>query len=240
MIFLIILLSVFSIHAADGLEIPAYTDTSAIIRHTGFTLEYAEKYEQAKWVAYVLTKEKAKGTIGRTNNFRVDPAVKTGSATLADYNVSGFDRGHLAPAADFKWSEQAMSETFLMSNMSPHRPSFNRGIWSRLEAQVRRWAAEKDTLYIVTGGILKDSLPSIGSNVAVPGYFFKVILKYGPPVEEAIGFILPNDGSEKDVMDFAVSVDSVESFTGIDFFPALPDSIETRVERAYNQASWRR
>lgn len=229
MAFLILLLTAVSIHAADGLEI-AYANTSAIVRHAAFTLEYDEHYEQAKWVAYMLTRQNAAGKNARTNNFRVDPTVKTGSATPADYRGSGYDRGHLAPAADFKWSGRAMSETFFMSNMSPQKPSFNRDIWSRLEAQVRRWATEKDTLYIVTGGILKGSLPTIGGNVAVPEFYFKVILLHRPPIEEAIGFILPNAGSKKHVMDFAVSVDSVESATGIDFFPALPDTIEARVE----------
>ena len=119
--------------------------------------------------------------------------ISTGSASLPDYKGSGYDRGHLAPAGDMKWSTTAMSESFYMSNMSPQEPSFNRGIWNRLESQVRRWAIDNGSVYIATGGVLTDGLKTLGSNsVSVPQYYFKVILDYQEPDIKGIGFIIPN------------------------------------------------
>ena len=126
---------------------PLASTCDYIRSYTGFDLGYNEKYEQASWVAYVLTREEVEsGMINRTDNFRVDTSISTGSANLADYRGSGYDRGHLAPAGDMKWNATAMSESFLMSNMSPQTPSFNRGIWRSLESRVRVWAIEKDSI----------------------------------------------------------------------------------------------
>ncbi|GAH82191.1 unnamed protein product, partial [marine sediment metagenome] len=133
-----------------------YAPKDDIIRHTAYTLKYKEKYEQAEWVLYKLTAERVKGSYKRTNDFRPDPMVKTGSATLSDYKGSGYDRGHLAPAGDMKWSTTAMSESFYMSNMSPQNPGFNRGIWKKLEGQVRTWATDNEEIYIVTGPVLSE------------------------------------------------------------------------------------
>jgi endonuclease G len=192
---------------------------------TGFDLAYNETYEQASWVAYVLTrKEVEMGTETRSENFRSDTSIHTGSAILADYRGSGFDRGHLAPAADMKWSSAAMSESFLLSNLSPQVPSFNRGIWRALEQQVRDWAVEKDSLYVITGPVLSSVHSSIGENqVGVPGYFFKVLVDLSPPDHSFIAFLIPNERSDGTIFQFAVTVDSLEQFTGYDFFSAAPD-----------------
>ena len=123
-------------HTFDYLPLMEHGDE--IVKHTAFTLCYSEAHEQAKWVAYHLTAEMCDNSgEERTNNFRTDPDVKTGSASPEDYKKSGFDRGHLCPAGDMGWSEQTMSESFFMSNMSPQAPSFNRGIWKKLEEQIR-------------------------------------------------------------------------------------------------------
>jgi len=175
----------------------------------------------------------------RVNNFRQDSMVITGSATPQDYAHSGYDKGHLAPSADFRWNEQAQSESFYMSNMSPQIHVFNAGIWKHLEDQVRKWALELDTLYVVTGPVLKSGLQTIGSNnVAVPEYYYKVVLDYKPPVIEAVGFIMANEGSKEPLVTFAVTVDSVKKVTGVNFFPELPDSIETAVESKVDYAFW--
>ena len=113
-----------------------------LVTHLGYSLSYNEKHEQANWVFYELTIDEVLGSIKRKDQFRADPNIKTGSASLSDYKRSGYDRGHLAPAADMKWSSKAMSESFFMSNMSPQTPSFNRGIWKKLENLVRKWAVE--------------------------------------------------------------------------------------------------
>ena len=210
-----------------------------IIDHFGYSLSYNEDHEQANWVIYELTDNEVSGGVKRKNQFRSDPKVKTASASLSDYRGSGYDRGHLAPAADMKWSVTAMSESFYMSNMSPQRPSFNRGIWKRLEEQVRLWALNNKSIYVVTGGVLEDELETIGVNeVSVPEYFYKVILDYIEPELKGVGFIIPNKRSNERLINFAVSVDSVEISSGIDFFYLLPDSIEKRIESNVNLSEW--
>jgi endonuclease G len=209
--------------------------------YTGFDLAYNESFEQASWVAYVLTRtEVESGTEPRSENFRPDLSISSGSAVLSDYRGSGYDRGHLAPAGDMKWNAEAMSESFLLSNISPQDPSFNRGIWRELEEQVRRWAVEKESLYVVTGPVLTSVHSSIGENeVGVPGYYFKVLADLSPPDHSFIAFLLPNEPSVEEVAHFAISVDSLEKFTGYDFFASAPDQelIEWR-ERQLDLAKW--
>jgi len=177
--------------------------------------------------------------VGRTNDFRIDYKVKTGSASLSDYKGSGYDRGHLAPAADFKWSSTVMSESFFMSNMSPQHPSFNRGIWKKLEGSVRNWADDNGEIHVVTGPILIGQFSTIGYNeVSIPNYYYKVILDYREPELKGIGFILPNQKSKSSLQSFAVSIDEVERKTGIDFYYALPDGIEKLIESSIDVSKW--
>ncbi|WPP49098.1 DNA/RNA non-specific endonuclease [Catalinimonas niigatensis] len=210
-----------------------------IIRHQYITLSYVEKHEQAEWVAYELTGREVQGIEERTDDFREDPMVKTGSATLEDYYRSGYDRGHLAPAGDMKFSEEAMSESFFMSNMSPQLPEFNRGIWRLLEEQVREWALENGKLFVVTGPVFNQRSRRIGDNkVSIPKAYYKVLLDYTEPEIKAIGFLLPNEGSDKDIFTFAVPIDSIEKVTQIDFFPALPEQEEVLLESEVEVSLW--
>jgi len=219
--------------------LPYFTDSDQIINHTAYTLKYSEQHEQASWVAYTLKSSHTSGTVGRTNDFRIDYKVKTGSASLSDYKNSGYDRGHLAPAADFKWSSTAMSESFFMSNMSPQHPSFNRGIWKKLEGSVRNWADDNGEIYVVTGPILNEQFSTIGYNgVSIPNYYYKVILDYSEPEIKGIGFILPNKKSSQSIQSFAVTIDEVEKRTGIDFYNTLPDKIEEQIESTIDISKW--
>lgn len=225
----------------DGLEIPIGPNDEIIVSHTGYTLSYSEEYEVPYWVAYSLTREEViTQTAERKDNFRPDELIPTDSASLNDYKKSGYDRGHMAPAADFKWSEEAMSDTFYLSNMCPQVHSFNAGIWSDLESAVRSIAYTDGEVYVVTGPVLTDGpYETIGeNNVAVPKYFYKVILDYTDPVIKAIGFIMPNENSSEPLSYFAMSVDEVEEITQIDFFPALPDDIEDVVEAEFDPSLW--
>lgn len=210
--------------------------------YTGYSLCYRESYEQAEWAATCLTREKvSKKASGRTDNFRPDPAVPTGSSTLADYKGSGYDRGHLVPAADLAWSEKSMDDSFYMTNMSPQTADFNRGIWKELEEQVRDWAKEFGTVYTVSGPILeKKKYKTIGeSKVAVPEYYYKVLLAHTKDDKwSAIGFILPNAGSEKAFIEFAVPVDEVEKRCNIDFFAPLDDADEAVLESKFDAVFW--
>ena len=227
----IIPLSLCTLLFSQQLELPKFAPSDQIVHHSNYTLNYSEQHEQAEWVAYTLSSSDVYGSIGRTNDFRADPKVKTGSASLPDYKGSGYDRGHLAPAGDMKSTYTAMSESFYMSNMSPQVPSFNRGIWKKLESTVRNWAVDYQKVYIVTGAVLTASYPTIGMNkVSVPEFYYKVVLDYEQPEIKGIGFILPNQKSNKSLQSYAVSVDEVERFTGIDFFHSLPDDVEKQIE----------
>jgi endonuclease G len=229
----------FKTSKISKLEIPRIKAKDYIINHTGFSLSYNETHEQANWVAYELTKEETVKRYSRTDKFIEDPKVKTGTANAKDYASSGYDRGHLAPAADMVWSAEAMKESFYYSNMSPQTPGFNRGIWKKLEELVRNWAVENEAIYIVTGPVLSNVLPSIGVNkVSVPQYYYKVILDYKAPEIKGIGFILENKSSTKPLQSYAVSIDSVEKFTGIDFFFSLPDEQEKEIEKSVCVPCW--
>jgi endonuclease G, mitochondrial len=210
-----------------------------IIAHTAYSLGYSETHEQAAWVYYLLTKEETNALYERTDRFVEDPMVETGSASNADYAGSGYDRGHLAPVADMAWSAETMAESFYFSNMSPQDPSFNRGIWKKLEEQVRNWAFYYDSIYVVTGPVLQDSLPSIGANhVAVPNYYYKVLLDLDSKHFQAIGFLLPNQKSSEVLNHFIVSIDSIELLTGIDFYAELDDSLELVLESKSSENKW--
>nr|WP_294859466.1 DNA/RNA non-specific endonuclease [uncultured Fluviicola sp.] len=222
-----------------NLEIPGTNPPDLIITHTGFSLLYNEPHEQASWVAYELTKEETTKKFERTDKFIPDPKVSTKTANNADYAGAGYDRGHLAPAADMGWSEITVAESFYYSNMSPQEPSFNRGIWKKTEELVRDWAIENNSLFIITGPVLTTGLKTIGKNeVSVPKYYYKVILDYSQPSVKGIGFIMPNADSKESPAHFAVSIDSIEQFTGIDFFPLLPDDQENLIEKTLCMDCW--
>jgi endonuclease G len=227
-----------SLHPND-LELPLMKGNIPVIKHLGYAFQYSEKHEQAFWVGYELTKKETEKAFERTDEFIPDPAVSTGTATVADYAKSGYDRGHLAPAADMGWSQQAMAESFYFSNMSPQEPGFNRGIWKNLEEQVRTWAKAYDSIYVVTGPVLKDGLVQLGPNgVSIPKYYYKVILDNTGDDAKAIGFLMPNQASKEPLEKFAVSVDQVEQETGIDFFNKLPDSRENAFEKEVCIPCW--
>lgn len=227
------------VRSQTQMQLPYSVSQTNIITHLGYTLSYNEQHEQANWVAYELNASETTKATERSNDFRPDEAVRTGSTNNNDYQGSGYDRGHLAPAADMSWSLQAMNESFFYSNMSPQVPSFNRGIWKKLEERVRCWAVDNQSVYVVTGPVLENNLPVIGPNkVSVPRNYYKVILDYTQPELKGIGFILPNASSTLPLQHFAVSIDSVEQVTGIDFFPALPDKQERDIEKKICITAW--
>ena len=223
----------------EGMHKPSSHLNHQVVHHTAYDLMYDEKHEQANWVAYPLTAAHTVKVVERSNKFIEDPLVNTGSATNEDYAGSGYDRGHLAPAADMGWSQLTMDESFYFSNMSPQVPNLNRGLWKQLEEQVRLWAKEDSTLLIVTGPILKDSLPFIGPNkVSVPEAYYKVILDVQYPSIKAIAFVMPNASISGSVQDYRTTVDSVEWLTGLDFFAQLDNQIEALIEAGYCHACW--
>lgn len=210
-----------------------------LVQHTAFSLGYSEEHEQAAWVGYLLSRQHAENRYKRRNNFKADPLVHSGSARRQDYRQSGFDRGHLAPAADLDFSRQALNESFYMSNISPQHPSFNRGGWKALEEIVRQWTLEEDSLWVVSGPVLQQDLRKIGINqVSIPAYFYKIILNSRQAELKIISFLLPNKKIEKDLSYWVVPVDSVEALSGLDFFPQLPDVLEDSLESTVQTGLW--
>lgn len=213
--------------------------TNQIVKHPYYTLSYSEPHEQAEWVAYELKKEHLSRTNRKRPLFQLDKKVKTKSAHWGAYKKSGYTKGHLLPAGDRKFSHKAYTNTFLMSNVSPQEYNFNAGIWNRLEQKVRYWAGKERHLYVITGGVLEDNLKTIGRDkVAVPKYFYKVLLDNSEPEIKAIAFLVPHKDSNKPLYDFVVSIDKIEALTGIDFFPALPDDLENKLEESTNYKKW--
>ncbi|MBX2873126.1 MAG: DNA/RNA non-specific endonuclease [Saprospiraceae bacterium] len=224
------------------------------ILHTAMALEYDEEHEQAKWVAHIITPDIIEGKVFRSNDFRPDPKVKTGTAVEEDYFLKylqpdssyqydgyGYDRGHLAPSADFRWSQKALSESYFYSNMSPQRPEFNRESWADLETRLRGYIFDHPTaeLYVVTGPVLTDGLPKVErsvNQVSIPGKYFKVALDLKN--KRAIGFIMPNQKCSDPLASYAVTVNEVEELTGLDFFNALPDEVEDQYEAKLDKKSW--
>lgn len=213
--------------------------TNEIIYHAFFTLSYSEKYEQSEWVAYELRKDQLSHSNFKRPYFIDDPEVATGSASYRNYKKSGYDKGHLCPAGDRKFSKKAFEETFYTSNISPQLNEFNAGIWNTLEGKTRYWAEKYDGIYVITGGVLCDNLETIGDeDVAVPKYFYKILLDKSRNDYKVIAFLLPHKASKKPLYDFVVSVDEIEKITGIDFFPNLSNDIENNLEKKSDYKDW--
>lgn len=217
--------------------------TGQIVEHQYFTLSYDEDHEQAEWVAYVLNGEEVEMPwVDRPDRFEADPKVKTGSAEWADYLHSGYTRGHLIPAADRAFSEKAIKETFLMSNISPQASNFNKGIWRELEETTRNWAKKHKKLYVVTGPVLTDGgKGTIGkkNQITIPTAFYKVLLDLSEPGLKGIGFVIPNQISYDPLYQYALSIDEVEEMTGINFYEELMEkSLEEELESEYNIDLW--
>ncbi|MBP2283343.1 endonuclease G [Flavobacterium sp. CG_23.5] len=213
--------------------------TNQIIKHTYYTLSYNEKFEQAEWVAYELKKSYIRNNHFQRPFFVEDPKVTTGSADWRNYKNSGYDKGHLCPAGDMDFDLEAYNDTFFTSNISPQIHDFNDGVWNRLEQKVRYWSVKYDGIYVVTGGVLQNSLETIGKeNVSVPKYFYKVLFSNSGNKMKMIAFLVPNEPSDKPLYDFVISVDSIEKMTGIDFFPKLDDKIEAKLESSHDYKSW--
>ena len=237
-LFLVLLTSVCYGQTFDYL--PADVGDHQIITYPQFILSYNETHEQADWVAYMLTRDEANIEETFSGDFTEDDSVATGSADEDDYRSTGFDKGHLSPAADNKSSEVTYQQSYLMSNMSPQLPSFNQGIWKRLEAWVRDNAAEYDTVYVVTGPVFKHNLGKIGSNeVTIPGYYYKALLRFDEDdTPRLLGFLFPHIGSVGRIEEYVVPINTIETLTGLDLFPALEDNRENYWESQRAISKW--
>jgi endonuclease G len=221
----------------DSVGIASPIPNEILVKHLAFTSSYNPSHRVPNYVVHVIPKDILYGTATRTNDFRSDPFIKQNMADSADYWNSGFDRGHMAASADFKWNRKALSESYYYSNIVPQNKELNQGAWNKLEMQTREWAIDNSELIVVTGPVLENDLPKIpqGSfKVSIPHYLYKIVLDYYPPVFKAIAFIYPNKNVPFELEKHVVSIDSIEKVTGIDFFPKLNDSLENILEAENN------
>ena len=220
------------------------------IEHSAMILSYSEQHEQAAWVSHMIIPEIAHGTQSRTNDFRVDPKVTTGTAVEEDYFLKyldsdgeyeydgyGYDRGHLAPSADFSWSYEAISQSYFYSNMSPQHEDLNQGIWAELEAMLRDYVILNNTpLYIVTLPLLHDKLPEQErsvNGVSIPTRFVKVALDLTN--NQGIAFLMDNRKADDLIPSYAITIDKAEELSGFDFFPNYKNEA---VENKIKKESW--
>ena len=226
-----------SVQNADmsKIEIPVITNgkQGQILQRTGYTLSYDAKNKTPQWVAWELTKEETKGKEERSTEFFPDPDVTGAQVVTYDYSHSGYDRGHMAPAGDMKWNKQAMQESFYMSNICPQDHNLNTEDWNDLEMKTREWARHYGKVHVVCGPIYNGKRNEyIGEHrVKVPDAFFKVILINHDNKQCAMGFLFENEAGERPLEQYLVPVDQIEKITGMDFFSALPDDLEDRLEK---------
>lgn len=213
----------------------------AALRH--HLLAHSPEYKTPLWVIERLTAEKANGSAAKRESvrFQADPDLAKGErAELADYKGSGYDRGHMAPAADMKWGLQAMKECFYLSNMVPQvGVGMNQGIWKDLEENVRTWAINRGELYIFTGPIYGSGIKkTIGKNgVAIPTHLYKIV--YDPDKNEAIAFLIPNEKlKSSDMPKYIVTIRDVEEKTGLDFLSNLEKSLQDTIETEKAKGLW--
>ena len=244
-----------------GLEVTAIGPEDNIIKYSGYNdiqynansakisdnnkVAYYVSYDLTnkipRWVAYDLTAEELKGIASRKGkNFKPDVNVCFPQADPADYKGSGWTKGHLAPAADFKWSDRAMDDTFYFTNCCPQTDYFNSTSWEKLESRVRKWVKQYGRIYIVTGPIIGKAINGkIGANeITIPDAFYKALLVKDNQTYQAIGFVMLNDDSVQSYVNCSFSINELESITGEDFFPLLNDDIEEIVEGRVARKFW--
>ena len=224
--------------------LPALEQGETLTEHPGHVLVYSPEHRQPKWTAHLVTPDVVTGNLARVDTFLNDPLVPANGNYFDDYWSSGYDRGHLVPSADLRWSLEAMTATYYYTNISPQKPELNRGAWAELEDWVRRTVRYGDRrVYVVTGPVLEDELPVLETpkashQVRVPKRFFKVLADLDGPEPKGIAFLMENGLNDHPVISYAVPIDSVERLTGIDFFPALDDAVEDRIEAMRDPQAW--
>jgi len=228
--------------AADqtSLACPASADGEHILHYTGFVSSYNHATLVPNWVAYELTAYEVDGTYSATSNFSRDPNLKGSQASREDYSCSGWDKGHMVPKADLKWSEQAWWESHYFTNICPQNHQLNGGPWNSLERQVRRWAKLYGCIYVVVGPIFTDcAYGTIGAaEVQIPDAFFKALLAPDGDGYKAIAFVMANNDLPHSIRQCAMSVDQLEELLGRDLFPALDDTVESVVEATISLQAW--
>ena len=227
-------------YAQEHTDLARLPGEQQVIKRTNYALSYNDSHKVANWVAYSLRTDQLKSCVTRPSGFVPDPLITTGTAVTTDYTNTGFDRGHLLPAGDMKYDAKAMKDTFFMSNVTPQPPTFNRGMWARMEVLVRAWTKSAGKMWIVTGPVLTETLPWIGHRVtiSVPKHFYKVMIRKVGNKYVGMAILMSTDLPHATLIEYATTINAIEALTGIDFFPFLDDAVEEEVERATDMKLW--
>lgn len=212
----------------QGFELPKYSEDEDIVHHVGYTASYNHGTLCPDWVAWELTKEEANATMNGQYSFSRDPDVRFPKASREDYSNTGWDKGHMAPRADMRWSLKALEESYYFTNICPQDHAMNAGAWRRIEELTRGLANRYGRVYVVCGPIYTTySHGTIGAaNVMVPDKFFKVLAVSTEEGVQTVGFIVENNSQLKAPQHYAVAVDSVESVIRRNLFPQAPEKAE--------------
>ena len=225
-----------------SLPVSSTSKSDILIEHEGFSLLYDTKTLCPRWVAWELTAEETRGKVSRQNvDFKEDESVpKQYQVASWDYNGGGYGRGHMCPAGDMKWSQEAMQDCHYMTNICPQTAELNKTWWEHLERACRQWARQYGSVQIVCGPIFSENPKHFGKKhrMAVPRAFYKVVLTLKKGDEKAIGFFYTNDNAPQPMEDAVRSVDDIERLTGIDFFSSLPDEQEDKLEAMTDLRAW--
>ncbi len=223
----------------DSRFLPEST-SNEVVHHKYYSLSYIQNHLQAEWVCYRLHAQHLSNNSFKRPHFEIDKKVKGGSADWRNYKNSGYDRGHLCPAGDRRFSYEAYAETFLTSNASPQDPKFNAGVWNRLEIQIRNWVPQTGELLIITGGVLKDGLDTIGKDkVSIPEYYYKIVIGFDNQTPKAIGFLIPNQASNKSLSTFVTPIQHIEKLTSISFFKNVDSQMAHQLKSPVDYDFWK-
>lgn len=217
-----------SVPAGDSVEIPAYAAEEDIVRHLGYTASYNHTTLLPNWVAWELTAEESRGSYEQGRQFSRDPDVAFPKASREDYSNSGWDKGHMAPHADMKWSLQALTESDYFTNICPQNKEMNAQAWRKIEELTRRLARRYGAVYVVCGPMMgMGHYGTIGkAGVQVPDAFFKALAVSTTEGYRTVGFLMENNRQEGSPRSYAVTVDSVEAVIVRDLFPSIPEDAE--------------
>lgn len=213
-----------------------------VVRHKYFSLLYDTRHNTPAWVAWKLTAEHSHGNQERSQKFWADPKIpRQYRVDFYDYRAE-WDRGHMCPAGDNKWDQEAMYECFYMSNMCPQDHILNTESWEKLESACRRWARAEGEIYIVCGPIYENRRHrQIGVNhkVDVPEGFFKAVVSLRKGKEKAIAFYFTNDAREQPYRDIATTVDEIEKKCGFNLFAGIDKTLQDRIEATADIKAWK-
>ena len=220
----------------EGFEIPSYGPNEDVVRHLGYTASYNHRTLVPDWVAWELTAEEARGNAGGQYSFSRDPMVAFPKASREEYANSGWDKGHMAPRADMRWSAKALEESYYFTNVCPQDHEMNGSAWRKIEEMCRRCAGRYGRVYIVCGPLFTNHRHgTIGeAGVMVPDAFFKAVAVPAKDGVHAVGFIVDNSPQSRSPHHYAVAVDSVETLVGRDLFPQCPEE----AERSFDWQFW--